>query len=148
MHETSLALSHGVALERWQSGLCVMLEKVSGVKLISKLQAILLMEADFNAANKIIFGQRMLQNARKYKLIPNEIFSKKQRMADDGILSKILFYDISRQLRMPATLASVDAANCYDRVTHAIASLVFQAFGATSSATNAMLMAIQQRYSF
>jgi hypothetical protein len=39
-----------------------MLEKVMGVKLINKLHAILLMEADFNAANKIIYGERMLDN--------------------------------------------------------------------------------------
>lgn len=142
--KTSIALSHGVALNRWQSGLCVMLEKTAGVKLISKLRAILLMEADFNAANKIIFGQRMLHNARRYNLIPDEIFSERQRMADDGILAKTLFYDISRQLRTPAALASVDAANCYDRVAHAVASMVFQAFGATEHSTISMLTAIQQ----
>eukprot|EP00804_Cyclotella_cryptica_P024558 CCRYP_020750-RB/>CCRYP_020750-RB protein AED:0.34 eAED:0.06 QI:0/-1/0/1/-1/1/1/0/111 len=110
----SIALHNGIALTRWKSGLCVMIEKSPGVKLISKLRAILLMEADFNAANKIIFGQRMMSNVRKYKLMPDEIFSEKQRMAEDGILSKTLFYDISRQLRAPAALASVDAANCYD----------------------------------
>ena len=41
-------------------------------------------------------------------------------------------------------LASVDAANCYNRVAHAIASLTFQAFGAPESASAAMLSAIQQ----
>ena len=60
--KTSLALHHGIALARWKKGLCVMIEKAPGVKLLSKLRAILLMEADFNAANKIIFGQRMLTN--------------------------------------------------------------------------------------
>jgi hypothetical protein len=33
-----------------------MLEKTLGVTLVTKLQAILLMEADFNATNKIIYG--------------------------------------------------------------------------------------------
>eukprot|EP00804_Cyclotella_cryptica_P020061 CCRYP_014882-RA/>CCRYP_014882-RA protein AED:0.23 eAED:-0.35 QI:0/-1/0/1/-1/1/1/0/117 len=108
--KTSIALHHGIALSRWKSGLCVMIEKSPGVKLISKLRAILLMEADFNAANKIIFGQRMLSNVRQYNLMPEEIFSEKQCMADDGILAKTLFYDISRQLKAPAALASVDAA--------------------------------------
>jgi hypothetical protein len=144
----SIALHHGIALSRWKFGLCVMLEKSPGVRLISKLRAILLMEADFNAANKILFGQRMLHNTRKYNLMPDEIFSEKQRMADDGILSKVLFYDISRQLRAPAALASVDAANCYDRVAHAIASLVFRAFGTPLPATLSMLTAIQQMQFF
>ena len=58
----SIALHHGIALSRWKSGLCVMLGKSPSVRLISKLRAILLMKADFNAANKNIFGQRMLQN--------------------------------------------------------------------------------------
>jgi hypothetical protein len=142
--KTSLALVHGIALNRWSKGLCVMLEKVMGVKLINKLRAILLMEADFNASNKIIFGERMMDNARKYKLMPEEIFSEKQRMADDGAVAKRTFYDIVRQLKRSAGLASVDAANCYDRVAHAIASLVFQAFGTPPSACVSMLKAIQE----
>eukprot|EP00804_Cyclotella_cryptica_P008593 CCRYP_007565-RA/>CCRYP_007565-RA protein AED:0.48 eAED:0.48 QI:0/-1/0/1/-1/0/1/0/203 len=125
-----------------------MIEKAPGVKLISKLRAILLLEADFNAVNKIIFGQRMLNNVRKYKLMPDEIFSEKQQMAEDGILSKVLFYDISRQLKAPAGLASIDAANCYDRVAHAVASLVFRAVGAQLPMTLTMLSAIQQMQFF
>ena len=53
-----------------------MLEMQPGVRLISKLRAILLMEADFNAANKILFGSRMLNQIRRYKLMPEEIFSE------------------------------------------------------------------------
>jgi hypothetical protein len=50
--KTSLAIVHGISLGRWSKGLCVMLEKVLGVKLITKLHAILLMEADFNASDE------------------------------------------------------------------------------------------------
>ena len=85
----------------------------------------------------------MLDKTRQYQLMPGDIFSKKGCMADEGGLAKVLFYDISRQLRIPAALASVDAANCYDRVAHAIASLLFQAFGVTETASYAMLSAIQ-----
>jgi hypothetical protein len=48
------------------------------------------MEANFNATNKIIYGQRMLQQARKYKLIPEEIYSERNRLADNGTLAKVL----------------------------------------------------------
>ena len=89
--KTSLALVHGIALGRWSKGLCVMLEKVLGVRLITKLWAILLMEADFNAANKIVYGERMLNNARKYKLMPEEIFSERGKEANNGGLVKVLF---------------------------------------------------------
>ena len=54
--QVSLALKKGIALERWSKGLSVMLEKMFGVRLISKLRAILLMEADFNTMNKEMFG--------------------------------------------------------------------------------------------
>jgi hypothetical protein len=47
-----------------------MLEKIFGCRLVSKLRSILLMEADFNAANKIIFGNQLLENARTYNLMP------------------------------------------------------------------------------
>ena len=120
----SLALS-GIRLDRWSEGLSVMLEKAFGERLVSKLRAILLMEADFNAANKIVYGERMLSNVRRHKLMPDEIFSEKGRMADDGGLSKVIFYDIVRQLRTAAAISSVDASNCYDRVVHAIASFDF-----------------------
>ena len=73
---TSVALRKGIALERWSRGLSVMLEKMFGCSLITKLRSILLMEADFNFANKEIFGIRMLDTVRKYKLMPEEIFSE------------------------------------------------------------------------
>jgi hypothetical protein len=111
-----------------------MLEKTLGVTLVTKLRAILLMEADFNATNKIIYGSRMMERARESNLMPEEIFSKCNRMADDGTLSKTLFCDLARQARAPAAIASVDASNCYDRIAHAIASLVFQAFGVPHTA--------------
>jgi hypothetical protein len=68
-----------------------MLEKTIGNTLVTKLRAILLMEADFNATNKIIYGSRMLKNTRVYKQMPEEIFSKQNCMANNGTLCKTLF---------------------------------------------------------
>jgi hypothetical protein len=99
-----LALRKGIALERWSNGLSVMFEKMFRVCLVSKLRAILLMEVDFNAMNKEVYGVRMLEEARKYKLIPEKILSKKNCMADDGGLAKHSFTtlygrpDLLRQL--------------------------------------------------
>ncbi len=78
--------------------------------------------------NKEVYGIWMLDNARRYKLIPEEIFSKQNRTADYGGLAKTLFYDIARQMRTPAAIASVDVSNCYDQIAHAMASLIFQSF--------------------
>ncbi len=42
-----------------------MLENMFGMRLVSKLRAILLMEADFNAMNKEVYNVWMLDNARQ-----------------------------------------------------------------------------------
>jgi hypothetical protein len=123
-------------------GLSVMLEKIFGCSLMTKLRSILLMEADFNAANKTIYGIRMLANVGKYKLMLEQVYSKRNRLADDGTLSKVLFYDIVQHLRQPAGLASVDADNCYDRLAHPMASMVFQAFGVPTPAIESTLSTI------
>jgi hypothetical protein len=73
----SVTLAHAIVLEWWSRGLSVMLEKTLGVTLVTKLRAILLMEEDFNTTNKIIYGSRMINTARRHHLIPEEIFSKK-----------------------------------------------------------------------
>ena len=54
-----------------------------------------------------------------------------------------LFYDIVRQARVAAGLSSIDAAHCYDSIAHAIASLVFQAFGVPIEAIESMLTALE-----
>ncbi len=139
-----LALKKGIALERWSNGLSVMLEKMFGVRLVSKLRAILLMEVNFNAMNKEVYGVPMFDTARKYKLMPEEIFSERNHMADDGGLAKTLFYDIPRQMRLLAAIPSVDASNCYDWIAHAMALLIFQSFGVEDRAIAAMLETIQE----
>ncbi len=64
-------------------------------------------------------------------------------MANDGTLCKTLFYDITRQARVPAAIALVDASNCYDRIAHAMASPVFQAFRIPITAVESMLATIE-----
>jgi len=84
-----------------------------------------------------------MKNVCDHWLMPEEIYSEKNRMADDGMLTKMFFYNVTRQARVPAATASVDASNCYDRIAHAMASLVFQAFSVPESATGLMLSAIE-----
>jgi hypothetical protein len=101
------------------------------------------MEADFNAANKTIYGVRMLANARKYRLMPEEIFSERNRLADEDTLSKVIFYDIAHQLCRPMGLALVNANNCYNRICHPMASMVFQLFGIPKGPIRTMLKTLQ-----
>ena len=75
--------------------------------------------------------------------MPEEIYSEKNRLADNGTLVKVLFYDIVRQTRLPAGISAVDADNCYDRIAHPIASLVFQALGIKKEACESIFTTIQ-----
>ena len=102
------------------------------------------MEADFNHSNKEAFGFRMLENARRYGFMPEEIYSERNKTADDGTLAKVIFLNIVRQTRLSAGLSLVDAAQCYNSVAHAIASLVFQAFGVPEEAVHSMLTTIEE----
>jgi hypothetical protein len=85
----------------------------------------------------------MLHQVRKYKLIPEEIYSKRNQLVDNGTLAKVLFFDIVGQTKLPAGISMVDADNCYDRIAHPIALLMFQALGVPQEAAVSMLFTIQ-----
>ena len=106
------------------------------------------MEADFNGVNKTVYGIQMLEQARWNNLMPEEVFSERNKMADDGTLTKVITYDIIHQTRRSAGVALVDADNCYNWIAHAIASLVFQVFGVPLSASESMLTTIQEMKKF
>jgi hypothetical protein len=86
----------------------------------------------------------MMENVGKYKLMPSEIYRERGRMAEDGTLAKVIMCDIVRQTCLPAGIASVDADNCFDRIAHPIALLVFQALGVLSNASKMMLKQLKR----
>jgi hypothetical protein len=112
--KASLIIKREIVLDRWAHRLSVMLEKICGCTLITKLRSISLMEADFNATNKVIYGHHLMDTIRKYKLMPEVIFSEKNCLADDSTLGKELFYDIVHQTCLLAGIAAVNINNCYD----------------------------------
>ena len=141
--QVTLIARTGHPPKRWSRGLTVMLEKIAGLALVNKLRAILLMEADFNMHNKIIFGKRMLDAVRDTGVIPEEHFSDKERTTEDGKFSNVLTSDLSRQKQQRMFSISADAGNCYDRIHHAVMALVFLALGVPTGAIAAMLKSIQ-----
>ncbi len=60
----------GIPPENWSIGSQVMLEKIAGVCLVEKLQAIQLYEADFNCYNQFIFGGQAMQTLTSSGYIP------------------------------------------------------------------------------
>jgi len=77
-----------------------------------------------------------------YKLIPEDFSSKRNRITNDGSLAETLFYHIARQIQLPAASVSVHGSNCYDRIAHAIASLMFQSITIHPSVVKSVLEAI------
>jgi hypothetical protein len=100
----------GIPPESWSVGLQVMLEKIAGVCLVEKLQAIQLYKADFNCYNQFIFGKQAMKTLTESRYIPEELFSQKGSTSEDAKFDKTLMADLSRQARHPMTLISADAA--------------------------------------
>jgi len=122
----------------------VMLEKKPGVIQVDKLRAILLLEADFNFANKLTLGVRMMRSAEANGLTHQETLgSRKFHDARELALNRRLLTDISRQQLIPLAVSSVDAEECYDRQAHTPGSLCCQRLGAPALPLMSMLLTIQ-----
>ena len=107
----------------------VILEKVAGNVQVQKLQAILLLEVDFNAIHKIIFNNRLMPNLEAMNVIPMEIIGGRRSQAATHLaLDKKLISDITNMRKLPMITICADATNCYDRVVHPFASLYAQYF--------------------
>ena len=121
-----------------------MLEKKPGVIAVDKLRAITLLEGDFNFANKLFLGVRMMKNAEAKKWTVKEALgSRKNHDARELALNRRLMADISRQQVRPLAVASVDAAQCYDSIAHPAGSLACQRLGAPPLFLSCMLLCIQ-----
>jgi hypothetical protein len=103
------------------------LEKEFGNIYLDKMRAICLMEADFNWLMKLVFAKRMMDQAHDAGIIPSEQFARRGTQAVHGVLCKVLFCDMVRALHLVAGLPSIDLSNCYDAVSHPIASIAMQA---------------------
>ena len=140
----SAASQYGIYMSRWTKGLTVMLEKVENVIRVDKLRAILLMEADFNFINKLIFGHRMVQQCERQQRFPNELYgSRNKRSAIEVALNRRLTLENLKQKRCNGAIAGVDAAQCYDRIVHSLAIILCRNEGAPISSLLLMFGAIQ-----
>ena len=83
-------------LERWQNRVLIMLEKSTGSIQVFKLRAILLLEADFNALNKIVFNNRTIFNLEASNSILYEVIGGRRGQSSiHMVLNKKLVCDIS-----------------------------------------------------
>ncbi len=104
----------GCPPERWGHGLQVLLKKIAGVALVTKLRAILLMEGDFNYMNTWIFGHEAINKLYNLGYVPGNHYSQKESTAEDARLDNRLKMDLSSQMKHPLATMSADADKCYD----------------------------------
>ena len=138
------ASTTGVSIPRWEKGLTVMLEKIKNNIRVNKLRAILLMEADFNFVNKLMFGHRLMSHAKKFNRIPQELYGGLQNKSSQEVaINRRLTLDIFRLKRRNGAIAGVDATQCYDRIVHSLAILLARNEGAPLNPLLSMFQAIQ-----
>jgi hypothetical protein len=85
----------GILPESWSIGLQVMLEKIAGVCLVEKLQAIQLYKANFNCYNQFIFGKAAMDSLNSIGYTPEELLSQKGSTSKDAKFDKTLMADLS-----------------------------------------------------
>ena len=106
-----------------------MLEKSEGNIHIIKLRALLLLEVDFNALNKIVFNIRALPTIEASRTILYEIIGGRRGQSLIHIaFNKKLVCDIENQHKKLTVVVSADATNYYDRIAYLIVSLLCQQF--------------------
>ena len=134
----------GISIKRWHKGLTVMLEKCAGNIKVEKLRAILLMEADFNFINKLMFGHRLMKQVMSKCRLPVEIYGGiSNRSAQEVAVNRRLTLDLFRLKRRRGAIAGVDATQCYDRIVHSLVILLSRNEGAPLPPLLMMFGAIQ-----
>ena len=108
-----------------------MLEKIKGNIKVDKLRAILLMEADFNLINKLMFGHRLMRQCASHRRIPKELYGGlANKSSQEVAINRRLVLDIFCLKRRCGAVAGVDAAHYYDRIVHSLAILLSRNEGA------------------
>eukprot|EP00956_Cyclotella_meneghiniana_P038869 scaffold161364_cov40-Cyclotella_meneghiniana.AAC.1 len=108
-----------------------------------QLEAICLLEADFNWLNKLIFAHRLETHCRLHGLTPPEQFAKSKSCCEEASLIKNLTTDGGRILHNSSAITSNDFDQCYDRGCAPISGLAARAHGVSRQSTQLMLQTMQ-----
>lgn len=135
-------------MSRWKHCLDVMILKMSGITLLSKLCTIVLFAVDCNYAFKHI-GWEMMKVAKKTKsLAPKQCGSRKSHRAIDLTMNKALTYDLFCQPKWVSAVCSNDAKSCYNLIGHTQASLCMQQMGVPWATVDCLFITLQEAKNF
>jgi hypothetical protein len=123
---TDIPLQTGYSHLRWRVAIDALILKKAEVALVEKLGTIVLFQGDFNYMNKHI-GHHMMKDSEAYDQLTWEQYgSRKVQKAINQALNKVLSFDLIRHAWLDAAMCSNDAKSCYDRILHAIVSILMQ----------------------
>jgi len=134
----------GQPYRRWSTFLDIMAFKKPDSIQIGTLRSIIISEADWNAAGRIFITRKMMQQAERKNLLPEEhLGGRKGKKSIDGAITKQLYMDNTRMMKIPTVILSTDAANCYDRMVHKYISLMCIKWGIEPQVIKALLEPLQ-----
>ena len=139
----NIPFATGFSPKRWKKSLNVHIMKEEGNYSPDKQRTIHLIEASLSEGAKIIFSKRMMQNARKCGVIPQDQYARKGGRSTEAALQKVLLYDYMRLTRVGGIVIANDMESCYDRMVHSATSLALRSLGASSTAVECMSSTIQ-----
>jgi hypothetical protein len=117
--------------------------KRSGVTDLAGLCTIVLFPVDCNFAFKHV-GRAMMQAAEATNsLAPEQFGSHKGHKAIDLAVSKVLTFDILRQLKRPGAICSNDAKSCYNLFGYTQAAISMQRVGVPKSIIQCLFSTLQ-----
>jgi hypothetical protein len=107
------------------------------------MQAIVLLEGNFNYYMKLIFARRMIISAQDKGQIPMECFAKKGSNCVNAVITKIMVCNESRMHHHATCIGGNDFGDCYDRVEYPPASIALQSWGVAREPIQVLLLAMQ-----
>ena len=126
-----ISLQHNIILNRWRSTVTTLIEKDTGTPFIHRMRAIHIIEAEVQFLAKNLYVTKLLRNAEQQNLLTDEQYGgRSRRQAQSAVLNKVLYYNLSRQMLLPAAFMDDDARACYDRIVTSLNSLECRKWGA------------------
>jgi len=110
-----------------------MLDKGKGPKL-GKLRVIQLIEADLNFVLRLLWGYRLNRSISRQGLYDTSQFAVPGKTCTSAAFNKVLFLDLTRQLKVESSMTDKDASAAFDRVLPALAIVTCERLGLPPSA--------------
>ena len=126
-----IALQHNIILRRWRNTTTTLIEKEPGLPYVHRMRAIHIIEAEVQFLAKNFYVTKLMSGAEKKELITDEQYGgRAKRQAQSAVINKIMYYNLSHQMLLPAAFMDDDARACYDRIITPLSSLECRKWGA------------------